>query len=539
MLWLLAQLVEPALQPGPVRLPSNVPIERAAPATAAPAVELSPELKDSRLYTPEALQDQLERCQQNNSLNNIQSLNNCAAALTAQLVAKGYLNSRVIVDQLTNPARLELVEGRLVELRVQSSNAALARRVKAWLAPLQQGPLRVSLLEENLQKLRQRPDVAAVRGNLGRLGSDPAKAVLNITVEPAAQPIRGEINLRNDGNPGTGEARGVLGLSKIGLLQNSDQLLVFTEINTDREPEVGYALGSISYTANLNDQLSFTSALGFSRRNLIELKQPYHDLSYKQLQGYGQLNWNIIDGLNSQFYAFTGLSFNRNEVFLAGKPVPLNVGGDSNGLLRTGFIRTGLGFNNSGQSLAWGGQLYGLQGIQGFSTPNQQLALAEVGIRPGEARAIGASLSGSWFVLPKLLISIRSAAQWAFNPLSSDMGFSIGSDSGLRGLPGQLVSGDSGYLGYIEAAYTLWKGGSNRLQLVPFIGAGGVERTRNSINLNDTAGAGGAFLRWQKSNHWSLELGWVEPFQTADKSLKLWKNWMLGDGLYSQIKVRF
>ena len=539
MLWLLAQLVEPALQPGPVRLPSNLPIERAAPATAAPAVELSPELKDSRLYTPEELQDQLERCQQNNSLNNIQSLNNCAAALTAQLVAKGYLNSRVIVDTLTNPPRLELVEGRLVELRVQSSNAALARKVRTWLAPLQQVALRMPLINESLQQIRQRPDVAAVRGNLGRLGSDPAKAVLNISVEPAAQPIRGEISLRNDGNPGTGEARGVIGLSKIGLLQNSDQLLIFTEINTDREPEVGYALGSISYTANLNDQLSFTSALGFSRRNLIELKQPYHDLSYKQLQGYGQLNWNIIDGLNSQFYAFTGLSFNRNEVFLAGKPVPLNVGGDSNGLLRTGFIRTGLGFNNSGQSLAWGGQLYGLQGIQGFSTPNQQLALAEVGIRPGEARAIGASLSGSWFVLPKLLISARSAAQWALNPLTSDMGFSLGSDSGLRGLPGQLVSGDSGYLGYIEAAYTLWKGRSNRLQVVPFIGAGGVERTRKSINLNDTAGAGGAFLRWQQSNNWSLELGWVEPFQTADKSLKLWKNWMLGDGLYSQIKVRF
>ena len=539
MLWLLAQLVEPALQPGPVRLPSNLPIERAAPATAAPAVELSPELKDSRLYTPEELQDQLERCQQNNSLNNIQSLNNCAAALTAQLVAKGYLNSRVIVDTLTNPPRLELVEGRLVELRVQSSNAALARKVRAWLAPLQQVALRMPLINESLQQIRQRPDVATVRGNLGRLGSDPAKAVLNISVEPAAQPIRGEISLRNDGNPGTGEARGVIGLSKIGLLQNSDQLLIFTEINTDREPEVGYALGSISYTANLNDQLSFTSALGFSRRNLIELKQPYHDLSYKQLQGYGQLNWNIIDGLNSQFYAFTGLSFNRNEVFLAGKPVPLNVGGDSNGLLRTGFIRTGLGFNNSGQSLAWGGQLYGLQGIQGFSTPNQQLALAEVGIRPGEARAIGASLSGSWFVLPKLLISSRSAAQWALNPLTSDMGFSLGSDSGLRGLPGQLVSGDSGYLGYIEAAYTLWKGRSNRLQVVPFIGAGGVERTRKSINLNDTAGAGGAFLRWQQSNNWSLELGWVEPFQTADKSLKLWKNWMLGDGLYSQIKVRF
>jgi len=538
MLWLLAQLFEPALQPGPVRLPSNAPIERAAPATAAPSLELSPELKDSRLYTQEALKDQLERCQQNNSTNtNIQNLNNCAAALTAQLVAKGYLNSRVIVDQLTNPARLELVEGRLVELRIQSNNATLARRVRTWLAPLQQGALRVDLLEESLQKLRQRPDIAAVRGNLGRLGSDPAKAVLNITVEPAAQPIRAELSLRNDGNPGTGEARGVIGLSKTGLLQNTDQLLIFAEINTDRDPEVGYVLGSISYTANLNNQLSFTSAFGFSRRNLIEVDQPYHDLSYRQLQGYGQLNWNLIDGLSSQLYAFTGLSVNSNDVFLADAAVPLLVGGDSNGSLRTGFIRAGLGFNNSGRSLAWGGQLYGLQGIQGFSTPNQQLALAEVGIRPGEAKAIGASLSGSWLALPQLQLSVRSAAQWALNPLTSDMSFSIGSDSGLRGLPGQLVSGDSGYLGYIEAAYSLWKGHSNRLQLVPFIGAGGVESNRNSINFNDTAGAGGAFLRWQQGNNWSVELGWVGPFQTEAQTL--WNNWLISDGLYSQLKVRF
>jgi len=136
-----------------------------------------------------------------------------------------------------------------------------------------------------------------------------------------------------------------------------------------------------------------------------------------------------------------------------------------------------------------------------------------------------------------LQLSVRSAAQWALNPLTSDMGFSIGSDSGLRGLPGQLVSGDSGYLGYIEAAYSLWKGRSNRLQLVPFIGAGGVQSNRNSTNFNDTAGAGGAFLRWQQGNNWIVELGWVGPFQTEEQTL--WNNWLISDGLYSQIKVRF
>lgn len=541
MFWLLAQLVEPALQPGPVRLPASAPLERPAEQQLAPPIELSPDLKGSGLYSPEALQEQLERCAKPNSIapdtNPSQTLNNCAAVLTAQLVSKGFVNSRVIVDPLSSPPRLELVEGRLVELRVQSSNAALARRSRRWLAPLQRGALHLPSLEEALQRLRQRPEVASVRGGLGRLGSDASKAVLNLTVEPASQPLNGELSLRNDGNPGTGEARGLLTLSKTGLLQSSDQLLLFGEIDTDQDPEIGYMVGSLSYTAQLNDQLSLTGAFGLSRRNLVEVAQPYHDLSYRQLQGYGQLNWTLVDGLSHQWYSFAGLSLNRNDSFLRGDAVPLILGGSNDGWLRTGFLRAGLGFNGSARALAWGGQLYGLQGIAGFSTPEQRQALGELGVHPGEARALGATLATSWLALPRLLITARGAAQLAFNPLTSDMGFTLGSDSGLRGLPGQLVSGDSGYLGSVEVAYSVWKGKQNRLQLVPFIGAGEVQSTRQSLSFLDTAGAAGLLARWLQGNQWTLELGWVAPFQTENQTL--WNNWALSDGLYTQLKLRF
>jgi hypothetical protein len=422
MFWLLAQLVEPALQPGPVRLPASAPLERPAEQPLAPPIELSPELKGSGLYSPEALQDQLERCGQTPSsaiapgTTPSQTLNTCAAALTAQLVARGYVNSRVIVDALSSPPRLELVEGRLVELRVHSSNSALARRSRRWLAPLQRGALHLPSLEEALQRLRQRPEVASVRGGLGRLGSDASKAVLNLTVEPARQPVNGELSLRNDGNPGTGEARGLLTLSKTGLLQHSDQLLLYGEIDTDQEPEIGYLVGSLSYTAQINDQLSLTGAFGISRRNLVEVANPYHDLSYRQLQGYGQLNWTLKDGLSQQWYSFAGLSLNRNDAFLRGDAVPLVVGGGNDGWLRTGFLRAGLGFNGSAQALAWGGQLYGLQGIAGFSTAGQQQALGEVGVHPGEARALGATLATSWWPCPAYCSPPGGPPSWPSTP---------------------------------------------------------------------------------------------------------------------------
>jgi hemolysin activation/secretion protein len=533
MFWLLAQLVEPALQPGPVRLPANAPIERQQQKPESPGLELSPELQDSKLLGPEALQQQLDRCNQNGTAS---SPYECAAALTAQLVARGFVNSRILLVPQSIPPRLELVEGRLVELRIQSSSKALAQRSRRWLEPLQRGALHLPSLEEALQKLRQRPEVASVRGGLGRLGSDPAKAVLNLTVEPANQPLTGEISLRNDGNPGTGEARGLFSASKTGILQANDQFLLYGEINTDQDPEIGYALGSLSYTAQINQKLSFTGAFGISRRNLVEALQPYHDISYRQLQGYGQFNWNLVDGLQQQWFAFAGLSLNRNDAFLKGDAVPL-VYGSNDPWLRTGFLRAGVSFNGSAQSLAWGGQIYGLQGIAGFSTPDQQRSLAEVGVQPGEARAIGASLAASWLALPKLLITARGAAQLAFNPLTNDMGFSLGSDSGIRGLPGQLISGDSGLLGNLEFAYSIWKGKTNRLQLVPFIGAGQIQSNRDSFYFFDTAGAGGVLARWWQGNRWSLELGWVAPFQTEEQSL--WKNWMLSNGLYSQLKLRF
>ena len=133
MLWLLAQLVDPALQPGPVRLPSAPALERPGPGP-----QLSPEIKGLIHYSPEALEEMLGSCSQEQD--RLARLNACAAALTAQFVTDGYVNSRVYVETSPPPGRLEVVEGQLVEVRVQCNDPSLAKRVRRLLAPLQQGP---------------------------------------------------------------------------------------------------------------------------------------------------------------------------------------------------------------------------------------------------------------------------------------------------------------------------------------------------------------------------------------------------------------
>ena len=537
MIWLLAQLIEPALQPGPVRLPGQAPLEQPEPQRSQPAIELSPELRESPLTNQKELSEQLERCQSEPANTPRALLERCAAALTAQLVQRGYINSRVVVDTSRTPAQLELIEGKLVELRITGPDAALNQKSRKQLTPLQEQALNLPALESALQRLRQQPDVASFRANLGRLGSDRSKAILNLTLTPQTHPWRGQLSLRNDGNAGSGEGRALLIVNKQDFVQKQDQLLFIGELDSDQDPELGYLLGSLSYRLPISETVQFTGAFGISRRNLVEHPKPLHDLSYRQLQGYGQLNWNFYEGLSQRSYAFAGLSINRNDSYLRDKAVPLVAGGGSYGWLRTGFVRAGVGTTGRNSNLTWVGQLYGLQGLAGLSTDHQLNALADFGIRPGQAQAFGVSAIANWLPAPKLQLTARAAGQAAFNGLPFDMGFSLGSDSGLKGLPGQLVSGDSGYLGSLEAAYTLWKGQSNQLQLVPFIGAGEIRSVRRSLEFEDAAGAGGVVARWLQGQTWNLELGWVSPFETGERGV--WDDWFLSQGLYTKLEWRF
>jgi hemolysin activation/secretion protein len=158
--------------------------------------------------------------------------------------------------------------------------------------------------------------------------------------------------------------------------------------------------------------------------------------------------------------------------------------------------------------------------------------------RPGEARALSGFLSASWPFAPGWQLNARTAGQIAFTPLTSPMRFTIGSDAGLRGLPSQLVSGDDGWLGSAEVAWTFWRNRRHALQLVPFYGIGWVRTKFPDISFSDTVAAGGVFVRWLNGPHWEFELGWVEQFGTDD-NVGSWQGWTLADGLYAKVGFQF
>lgn len=559
---LLAQLVAPPLQPGPVRLPEEMPLQQQRPQTPTPerpifplpesAPEPSPspeqpkeqEPRDGELspapiiegqtpYSPEQLRQILSQCRRRSPA---ETLLACAAALTARFTADGYVNTRVFTRPTPPPGVLTVVLGRIAELRISSSDEALARTVRSRLRTLQGQVLNLPSLERQLLLVRSLPGVGQIKGSLGRLGSDPTEAILNLAIDPAPAPWNGDFSVRNDGNAGSGEWRGVGILVKNSLATRGDTFLIYGELNADQQAELGATITSLSYTLPLAERLNFTSSFGYSQRNLVELPGSF---SFRQYQGLGQLEWTVHQGLNQRWMVFGGFSGNSTSSFQSGLPTPLLYGAAGAGVTQTssGYLRGGVAFGGSRGPVSWGGNVYALQGIAGVSNAQQRAAMASVGVNPGRATALGGLLSLAWGITDRLQFNGRLAGQVAFNPLTNEMGFALGSDVGLKGLPGTLISGDNGYLWTTELAYTVWRNSRQAVQLVPFIGYGGISLTRNNAFASDTVGSAGVLARWLAGPNWTLELGWIDAIDEGDRAI--WGNWLIGSGVYSSIKYRF
>lgn len=567
MLFLLAQLASPPIQPGPARVPAerapnqqpqfpSQPDSETTPSITLPSDEpLKPAAEDSSPagrdtpgasrtvtivgdlpYSKSDLSELLERCSKAND--QASRLQQCAEALTGLLQNDGYVNSRVYVEAEPAPGQLNVVMGQLVELRIESDDVGLEQRVRQRLSPLLNRTLNLPELQQQLLLLKQRSVVGTVAGSLGKLGSDPTQAVLNLAVTTAKQPWRGDLSISNDGNAGSGEWRSVAVLQKPTFLTNGDVFQFYGELSADGNPELGTTLGSLSYTYPLSESWSLTGSFGASRRKLVEAKGAANDLSFRQFQGLAQLQWTFAESNNQTWYASAGLSINRNNSYLDGDSVPLIIGGGPDGDLTTGYLRLGLGHGGNHGNLGWNAQIYGLQGIAGLSSQTQLEDFSFFGIQPGEARALGGVASLGWTMQPNLQLNLRASGQVAFNELTSDMGFGLGSDVGLRGLPGTLISGDNGWLGTGELNWTFWQNSTNALQLVPFMGIGGIQTTRDSVTLDDTIGTGGLLLRWLRGRHWSVEVGWVDQFNAND-NVGIWNDWLLGSGAYGKVRYRF
>ncbi len=556
---LLAQLVAPPLQPGPVRLPNTAPQQRPkddgavfkvppgssadpkktesnqdAEAADPSTSDWRPEVIGETPYSNEQIQQILSGC---GKANINATLNACAAQLTARLIQDGYVNSRVYSLKTPTPGALEVVLGTIAELRIKSEDEALQQQIQEQLTPLIGSVLHIPTLEKELARARRR-GAGTIKGGMGRLGSDPTKAVVNLTITPAEpEPLNGDVALGNNGNVGSGEWRGVATLLQKGLIERGDTALLFLELNSDGDLELGSKVASLTYTYPLGDNWSVTGSFGVSYRRFVEFQKPAYNFSFRTLQGLLQLETTLQESENLTWTAAAAFSTNRSDSFKSGRSFPLVSGGGNDGWSHSGFLKLSTNVGGFTGPLFWNTNAYFSQGIAGVTLDEHLHNLDLAGIEPGKARAVGALTDIGLSLSPTTTINVRLAGQLAFSRLPGSMSFGLGSAVGLRGLPGSLIGGDSGYLATGEVVWTPWQKDEQKISLIPYLGIGGVHTATSVATLEDSIGVTGLIGRYQ-NGRWEAELGWVDTFKSNDNP-GLWNDWILGHGLHTMLRYSF
>ena len=148
----------------------------------------------------------------------------------------------------------------------------------------------------------------------------------------------------------------------------------------------------------------------------------------------------------------------------------------------------------------------------------------------GKALALGGQAGLEWDLSNTLMFKANVAGQFAVHPLMPSMGFVVGADQGLIGLPSQWISGDSGWLCSAELPGTFAEGRQGTFQLVPYLGGGGVQTEASQIEESNSVISYGLFVRYQnKKKNFNLDIGVVDNTTLRPQSTS---SVLLNQGLY-------
>ena len=465
-------MVAPNTQPGPLRLPAKQPQTTTGANNDPNKLELdqgfelpntnqknkqrdanksdpSPDqrirIKGELPYDSKELKEILGTCI---AEIDIQSrLTECAATLTTRLVSDGYINTRVFVTTTAEGAQLELIEGRITEIRVSGVSESLNQVVYNELEQLKSGALNIFKLDQKLATIRQDRLIQRLQARLKRIGSQISETALIVDVEPRQFPWQGFVQASNDGSGGTGDLRAVGAVSKENILKDRDTLLLFSEISGNSDPDLGSFMGSVSYRYPITSSLDLTLAGGYSHRRLIDLPNKDTLISYRMKQGSMQLDWNILQSQQQIWSIFGSFSGDQSRLLINGEQIGKETSLNSiQRKPRSAFARFGITGLGAGPKHRWITTLYAIQGIAASVPERQRELRLRDGVDVGKALALGGQAGLEWDLSETLMFKANVAGQFAVQPLMPSMGFVVGADQGLVGLPSQWISGDSGWL---------------------------------------------------------------------------------------------
>ena len=564
--FILAQAgLQPRFQPGPARLPQQTPItspgQQSQKGEVLESEESIPEENDTQNETIQIDQELLRYQQQSIQINGnttypidaIQAIiqeckqstkgltpdNWAALCITLRYQQDGYINTRVYSRNNEQSKELDIVEGRLVELRINGDDERLNQITTRKLEPLKNTVLNANEVQRALQLMQQLPGLSSIKGRLGRLGSDASQSSLIVKVDPKPGAFKGTINYDNYGKISAGENRTQAVLSKQSAFTTGDQWFLFSEKSWTGIPQTGSNTYSASYTNPISPTINATLSLGFSKSKPIEFDGVARDFRTNQYQITGLISKQLIDHYNQTLSIFGQYSYSRSNLYLSGKELPDVIPS----LIRrpqSGYLKVGLNGTRINRHSIQSARIAFTQ-ASAWSTPGDQIdALEQLDISPDRSRAIGGGLTSLFLLDHGIRIQTGIAAQKSLGRLVNSMRFQVGADSGLVGLPSSALGGEDGIQLTADAYIPITRLKGWQLAFKPLIGYAALASKTSSGTSRSSATVYGALLSASNpSRTISIDAGITGNILSNDQLDDAWSDWNLAQGLLLRTSIGF
>jgi hemolysin activation/secretion protein len=462
----------------------------------------------STVFTEEQL-NQLSATLLNRSVT-LTELQELASKITKLYQENGYITSRAILpaDQNINDGEIvvQVIEGKLERIDVKRDELGRLSEnyVRDRIAQAVTVPLNFARIEDELQLLRNDPQIADIKANLSA-GEGSGNSILEVTYKEANFFLLGA-QFDTYGNSVTGIYRFGVTPQILNPLGVGDRLLVnYTRSGSSDSFSANYQIplnpkgGTFDFSLAYG-QNSITEPL-FDSLNIRTDSNAY-ELSYRQP---------LVRSPREEFALSFGLALEQSNFFIDGIPVNFQTSDIGDGRSQATIIRFGQDFISRDPGGGWAFRSVFNLGIDAIGAT----------IRNNAPDGRFFSWNGQILRVQRLgsdrdtLALLRFSAQLTGDALLPLNRFSTGGPQSVRGYRQNQITGDSGIQGSLEFQLPIARDneGSSILKLLPFIEAGTVWNTSSNNERGEpqTIVGIGTGLLWQPSRSFTIRIDYGIP----------------------------
>ncbi|MEM7760433.1 MAG: ShlB/FhaC/HecB family hemolysin secretion/activation protein [Cyanobacteria bacterium P01_A01_bin.40] len=457
---------------------------------------------------------------------NFDQLRNITEAITELYVSRGYITSGAYLPEqeiVDGTIDVQVVEGQLEDIKIEGVKNLQANYVRSFISSpetseisnpkLEQSPLNIKDIEEELNLLKQDPSIENLEAELVR-GTAPNLSVLLLEIEETS-PFEAKLSFDNYRSPSVGEFQGTVETGYRNIIGVSDR--AFAQYNLTE----GFDAYSIGYAIPVNSK---NGAVSFEYRNGdSKIIEDFEEVNIRAEADTISLGYRQPIVYSSQREVAFGLAFERqsSETFiLDDQPFSFTADPEQTNSVTSVVKLTGDWIERSSSSVL---------GIR--SELNFGLDLFDATVNESTPDGLFFSWLGQaqWTKALNqdrdLLFITRLITQLSPDSLLPLEQFTLGGVGTVRGYRQNQEVGDNAVVGTIEIYVPLAgdRLSDNQLNLIPFFD-GGTVWDNNSEEAEALASLG-IGLDWQFKEFLSLRVDWGLPLiNTSDRGDSLQDN---------------